>query len=80
LLLLGTLVGLLAPQVLAPGADAPDSGARFGVYVLNSYGLGALFAATLLVVAAVPARRRRDPEPGYDRGEDEYGSYDYEYR
>lgn len=58
LLLVGTLVGLSAPNALVP--DEPG-GAAFGMYVLNGYGLGVLFSALLLVVAAAPGGHRRAP-------------------
>ncbi|MDQ2709098.1 MAG: hypothetical protein M3Z25_16325 [Actinomycetota bacterium] len=56
LLLVATGVGLAAPTALGPGSPG---GAAFGMHVLNGYGLGVLFATLLLVVAAVPARRRK---------------------
>ncbi|MGQ0480912.1 MAG: hypothetical protein ACT4O0_07795 [Pseudonocardia sp.] len=55
-LLLGTLIGISLPDLLRPGAPG---GAAFGVYVLNGYGLGVLFATLLLIVAAVPPGARR---------------------
>lgn len=54
-LLLATLLGLALPDWFGPGSPG---GARFGMYVLNGYGLGVLFATLLLVVAAVPTGRR----------------------
>ena len=56
LMLVGTLAGLAVPGALVPHSSG---GAAFGMYVLNGYGLGTLFAALLLVVAAVPGGRGR---------------------
>jgi hypothetical protein len=57
-LLLATLFGLALPDAFGPGSPG---GARFGMYVLNGYGLGVLFATLLLLVAAVPVGGRRQP-------------------
>ena len=57
LLLVATLIGMASPQFLAPTSTG---GAAFGMYVLNGYGLGMLFATLLLVVAIVPAGKGRD--------------------
>jgi hypothetical protein len=59
-LLVATLTGLALPEAFGPGTPG---GARFGMYVLNGYGLGVLFATLLLMVAAVPTGRRRTPTP-----------------
>lgn len=57
LLLVATLVGMASPQFLAP---TTSGGAAFGMYVLNGYGLGVLFATLLLMVAIAPAGKARD--------------------
>lgn len=57
LLLVATLVGIASPQFLAPTSTG---GAAFGMYVLNGYGLGVMFATLLLVVAIVPAGKGRE--------------------
>lgn len=57
-LLVATLIGMAAPQSLAPTSTG---GAAFGMYVLNGYGLGVLFATLLLVVAVVPVGKGRRP-------------------
>ncbi|HTK62024.1 MAG TPA: hypothetical protein VL595_06595 [Pseudonocardia sp.] len=57
LLLVATLVGMASPQFLAPTSTG---GAAFGMYVLNGYGLGVLFAALLLVVAVMPVGKARE--------------------
>ncbi|HEY9417332.1 MAG TPA: hypothetical protein VIQ30_21435 [Pseudonocardia sp.] len=55
-LLVATLVGMASPQFLAPTSTG---GAAFGMYVLNGYGLGVLFATLLLVVSIVPTGKGR---------------------